>query len=91
MNDQEYFAITSDVTDEQLKSLDRTMTQTHRLLGLIDELEGHPALTEKQHNLLREMYELANTLDNYQHERLHEAKRRRNIPEHENVSAYIDD
>lgn len=82
--------ITTRPTDAQLKALDELLTTTHRLYGVIDELSGHPMLTEKDHERLDRMFSDANSLDNSTHERLEEAKRMRGIDEMEHVDDYID-
>jgi hypothetical protein len=80
----------SRVTDAQLKALDELMAQTHRLLGVIDEMEGHPMLTDEQQDKLTSMYQKANELDNTQAARLSRAKDTRGIDQDEHVEDHID-
>jgi hypothetical protein len=80
----------ADVTDEQLIALDQLLTQTHRLLGTVDELQEHPMLSDKQQELLDDIYTDVNKLDNLSYARLGIAKKKRNIPSDDHVSDHIE-
>jgi len=90
MYDEEYYEFIRKTTDAQLKALDELLTQTTRLLLLIEDFQNHPMLTAEQREHLGEMETMANKIDNIQCSRLANAKESNNIDSHEHVDDHID-